>query len=85
MQLCVEGNLRYFANILKQRKNCEICADSSKVTSIRSWDARNSSFMAAILFFQISEILQIIQMIGIDFDDDFGTDFGTGCGLVLDV
>ena len=43
--------------------------------------------------FQISEILQIIQMIGIDFgidfDDDFGTDFGivfgTGCGLVLDV
>ena len=24
MQLCVEGNLRYFTKLLKQRKNCEI-------------------------------------------------------------
>ena len=35
--------------------------------------------------FQISEILQIIRMIGIDFGIDFDDDFGTGCGLVLDV
>ena len=30
---------------------------------MRSWDERNSSFVAAILFL-ISEILQIIRMIG---------------------
>ena len=31
------NNLRYFTILLKQRKNCEICADYSKVIFMRSW------------------------------------------------
>ena len=49
----ISTNLRYFTNLLKQRKFCEICASSSKVISMRSWDKRNSSFTAAILFSNI--------------------------------
>ena len=51
--MCRGTILRYFTNLLKQRKNCEICTDSSRVISMRSWDKRNSSFAAAILLFYI--------------------------------
>ena len=47
---------------------------------MRSWDKRNSSFAAAISFL-ISEILQIIWMIGNTNGIDYGIVFGNTFGI----
>jgi hypothetical protein len=54
--------LRYFTKLLKQRKNCEICADSSKAISIRLWDKKHSSFAAAISFLYIRNFANVVTL-----------------------